>query len=491
MIFLLERMTVLKKAWHKEKEKKHGINFYSWISFGGVVIITMAVLWIGQMFLLKSFYSMMKMREIRKIGDEMSRNFGNGDFEDVLYNKSFENGFWVQFYSDDGNELKPSHGEPIGQIPKNGERPERVRNFYEKNEFEKIKSDIETSEKDSIVFEETSDFFRSEAIVYAAKLKDENQNTYYMFVKAALADVSATKNVLWHQLILVSFISIVAGMILAAVFARKISKPIVGLTDSAKLLAQGNYSVSFPRSSLKEIDKLGEVLNYAADELSQNDELRRDLIANVSHDLRTPLTIIKSYAEMIRDLSGENPEKRMAHTNVIIDETDRLSKLVNDILDLSKYEAGAVKLERTNFDLGAMVRDTVEKFRGMHENDRFVFKTQIDKNVCVVADEAKINQVVYNLIGNAINYTGKDKIISINVKKIGKKVAFSVTDTGKGIEESEIRRVWDRYYRASKNLDRKGSGIGLAIVKNILIAHESEFGINSKVGEGSTFWFEI
>lgn len=249
--------------------------------------------------------------------------------------------------------------------------------------------------------------------------------------------------------------------------------------------------MEFPQSGVSELNKLGEVLNYAKNELSKNDELRRDLIANVSHDLRTPLTIIKSYAEMIRDLSGNNPEKREVHTNVIIDESDRLSKLVTDILDLSKYEAGAVKLEIEEFDLSTLVRSVSDKFRGMYEEKGYTFEVKIDKELFVHADEAKINQVVFNLIGNAVNYTGEDKKIVIKLAKVGKKIRFSVTDTGSGIAEEEIRRVWDRYYRSSKNMDRRGSGIGLAIVKNILITHNAEFGIDSKLKEGSTFWFEL
>ncbi len=476
----------------RKKTKSHGINFYSWIAFGGIVIITVLTLWISQMFLLKSFYSLMKMREVRKIGDELSAKFCSGDFESTLYKRSFENGFWVTFYTEDGEELRPQTDEQIGQIPPYDEKRRFINNRRNPEyDFENIKNKINESENQSTVYEEENEMFHSQAMVYAAKLKNESGDVYYMILKAPLADVSATKTVLWRQLVYVTFLSFAAGIILAAVFARKISKPIMGLTESAKVLAHGSYNVKFQTSSFKEINKLSEVLNYAAEELSKNDELRRDLIANVSHDLRTPLTIIKSYAEMIRDLSGDNPKKREEHTNVIIGEADRLSKLVNDMLDLSKYEAGAVKLEVSGFDLGVLVRQTVEKFCGMYENEGYVFETKIDKNVLITADEAKINQVVFNLISNAVNYTGEDKKVIINVSKSGKKVKFSVTDTGCGIEKDEIKRVWDRYYRASKNLDRKGSGIGLAIVKNILLAHNADFGIDSEINVGSTFWFEI
>lgn len=160
-----------------------------------------------------------------------------------------------------------------------------------------------------------------------------------------------------------------------------------------------------------------------AEELSKTTSCARFDCKRVAR-FENALTIIKSYAEMIRDLSGDNPKKREEHTNVIIGEADRLSKLVNDMLDLSKYEADAVKLEMSGFDLGVLVRQTVEKFCGMYENEGYVFETKIDKNVLITADEAKINQVVFNLISNAVNYTGEDKKVIINVSKSGKKVKF-------------------------------------------------------------------
>lgn len=482
----------------KKIKKHHGIKFYSWLSFCGVVVITMAVLWMMQVVLLTNFYETMKIREIRKIGDSVTEKFGTGEFEEVLYKQSFDNGFWIQFYTADGEPFNPDNSKQIGDIPLVMDQSGRTlgggfgkRVPFRNDDFENIINEFAKQSGDSIVFKEQSGIFHSESIAYAAKLYDGDGLEYYLLLKAPLADVSATKTVLQHQLVYVTLISLVVGLILAAIFARQISRPISRLTDAAKILARGDYSVEFPQSGVSEINKLGDVLNYAKNELSKNDELRRDLIANVSHDLRTPLTIIKSYAEMIRDLSGDKPEKRSDHTNVIIDEADRLSGLVNDILDLSKYEAGAVKLDMSEFDLSAVVRSVVDKFYGMYENQGYVFEVECDKELLVFADETKINQVIFNLIGNAINYTGEDKRVSVTLCRHGKKVRFSVTDTGSGIAEDEISRVWDRYYRASKNMDRRGSGIGLAIVKNILISHNAEFGIDSKLKEGSTFWFEL
>lgn len=488
----------------KNKVKKHhGIMFYLWFLFCSVIAVTMAALWIMQVFFLTNIYEGMKIREVRKIGDQVAKTFGSGDFEDNLYHQSFQNGFWIRFYDENGMTVNRESNDnfPVDDLPsyraggeENINEPpmgRMARRPFDAKEFAQISQKIEESGTNSVVFKEKTEMFNSEAVVYAAKLYDEMGNNYYMHIKAPLEDVGATKNVLQRQLLYVTVMALLFGFLLSGIFATKIAKPISKLTDAAKELAKGEYRVVFPEKGSRETRKLGEVLNHTKDELSKNDELRRDLIANVSHDLRTPLTIIKSYAEMIRDLSGENKVKREEHTNVIIDEADRLSKLVNDILDLSKYEAGAVKLEKSEIDLSTLVENVVDKFKGIKENSDYVFDVYCDKNAVVSADEMKINQVVYNLINNAMNYTGEDKRIIINVRKSGKRVRFSVKDTGAGIEKKEISRVWDRYYRSSKNLDRRGNGIGLAICKNILLAHNADFGIESELKKGSEFWFEI
>ena len=216
-------------------------------------------------------------------------------------------------------------------------------------------------------------------------------------------------------------------------------------------------------------------------------------MANVSHDLKTPLTIIKSYAEMIRDLSGENPKKRNEHTQVIIDETDRLTYLVGDILDLSKLESGTDSMKNEIFDLGSAALSVVDGFRIYEENEGFTFETDIDENSFVYADKRRISQVIYNLMNNAVNYTGDEKKVYVKVKKLSDKVRFEVKDTGEGIDESEIDKVWDRYYKSSKTHKRisKGTGIGLSIVKNILTEHGAKFGVTSEKKKGSTFWFEL
>ena len=237
-------------------------------------------------------------------------------------------------------------------------------------------------------------------------------------------------------------------------------------------------------------DRLGRTLNYAAEELSKLDALQKELIANISHDLRTPLTMISGYSEVMRDIPGENTPENM---QIIIDETRRLSSLVNDMLDLSRITSGARKPNKTLFSLTQCVRDTLERFSHLRERDGYSFTFEAQEEIYVEADQVLILQVLYNLICNAVNYTGEDKRVIVRQTRDGETCRISVTDTGEGIEEEKLPLIWDRYYRASDFHKRgiAGTGLGLSIVKNALVLHNAPFGVSSKKGEGSTFWFEL
>ena len=193
---------------------------------------------------------------------------------------------------------------------------------------------------------------------------------------------------------------------------------------------------------------------------------------------------------MIMEISGDIPEKRNKHAQVIVDEADRLVSLVNDLLDLSKISSGIVTLQKDVLDMSAYTLEILERFAYLKETSGYVFETEIDEDLYTTADKVKIGQVLYNLIGNAVNYTGEDKTVYVRLKKEGEFFRFSVTDTGSGIKPEEMESVWERYYRSSEMHKRpvKGTGLGLSIVKTVLEKHNFRFGIESEVGKGSTFY---
>jgi len=280
---------------------------------------------------------------------------------------------------------------------------------------------------------------------------------------------------------------------LSVIFSNNISKPVMQMSKSAKRLAKRDFTVNFEGSSYTEINELAGALNYAKSELMKSDDMQKQLIANVSHDLKTPLTMIKAYAEMIRDINGDDKLKRDKNTKVIIDETDRLASLVNDILNISKAGTGLDNFEKKEENISEIVLGIVEKFNVLVELGSYNFIVDVDTDLFTICNKQKIEQVIYNLIANAINYTGDDKKVFVNLKILQNKIRFNVTDTGKGIPKEQLDNIWDRYYRSVETHKRpiKGSGLGLSIVKSILLAHGFDYGVNSIVGKGSCFYVDF
>lgn len=333
----------------------------------------------------------------------------------------------------------------------------------------------------------------SKVLTICSLLKNKSGTTTgYIVLYSIITPVNTTITMLKQNTSIIMLILVAISLILSLVISNSISKPILKITKASKKLANGEYNVQFDGGSLIETQQLAQSLNYASAEISKIDELQRDLIANVSHDLRTPLTMIKAYAEMIRDLSGERKEKREEHLKIIIDETDRLALLVNDMLDLSKLEKGEQPLNYTTFDINSKLHDIIERYKGISKVMGYKINFTDNTPVLVKCDIVKIEQVIYNLVNNAINYTGDDKQVYITQTIEDDYVKVTVTDTGKGISEDNIHQIFDKYYRCEKTKREViGTGLGLSIVKAILKKHNFPFGVQSKIGIGTSFWFKI
>ena len=248
--------------------------------------------------------------------------------------------------------------------------------------------------------------------------------------------------------------------------------------------------MEFNAKGYREVEELNDTLNYAKTELAATEKLQQELIANISHDLRTPLTMITGYGEVMRDLPGENNAENI---QIIIDEATRLSTLVNDLLDLSKLQSGALQAEKKEFCLTDSVSGILERYSKLVEQDGFNISFDSSEDIYVNADELRISQVIYNLVNNAVNHAGADKTVIITQKLFDRRVRIEVTDHGEGIPADKLPYIWERYYKVDKEHKRGviGSGLGLSIVKSILDAHNARYGVRSTYGKGSTFWFEL
>lgn len=322
-----------------------------------------------------------------------------------------------------------------------------------------------------------------------------NDNQCYLLVRYPMNIMQNSVHSMQVYVIIIAVVAIVVAFIISYMLAQRIARPIRDISNTATRMAKGDYSVQFASAEFEEIAQLSESLNYAKDEIKKSDDFQKELLANVSHDLRTPLTMIKAYASMVKEISGDDPVKREKHLQVIIDESDRLTGLVNDILNASKVSAGLSELNKKVFNLTDFIYGIMNKFDYLQETSGYKFYVDIDPNLYTLADEEKIYQVIYNLVSNAVNYTGEDKCVYVSLKDHPEenRIKFAVRDTGKGISDDEKEHIWDRYYRSKDAHARpvKGTGLGLNIVKIILQAHNFDFGVNSVIGEGSTFYVDF
>ena len=335
-------------------------------------------------------------------------------------------------------------------------------------------------------------FSYRKSLVYAIETTYAGQQCY-ICVLTPLESLSGLEEDMGLISFAMALVAIVLSLLASGIVATLITSPVNKVTQRATRLARGDYSLDFKEQYFcKEINELSEALDYARVEISKADKMQKELIANVSHDFKTPLTMIKAYASLIREMDGDK-EKRDAHAKIIEDESDRLTALVSDLLDLSKIQAGFGADAKGVFNLSEEVYLVTSRFDFLKETASYDIATEIEDDLYVCANRARIQQVLYNLIGNAVNYTGEDKKVRVRLFQKGGNARFEVEDTGRGISKEEIPTIWDRYYRSSETHKRpvKGTGFGLSIVKGILEAHNCPYGVESVEGKGSIFWVEF
>lgn len=470
------------KKKRKPKKKKSRLSLHTFLAMAFMIftVITSGLLLIEVVFLEK-FYYYFKIQETKNIASELLNAYDTEEFEETMRNVSFSNQICISVID--------SRNYVLYQSDVMGNRC--LLHGWHNYLFE-IQQEVKKSATGTICMNVFDEQINMKTLVLGSTIGDSNNPDGYMLFNTALEPVGTTVHLLKRLLLMIAVLLLVVGFMIALVVSNRLAVPIVQITESAKRMAHGNYDTEFKGGGYKEVDELAQTLTYAEHEISKVDTMQRDLIANVSHDLRTPLTMLKAYAEMIRDLSGDNPVKRNAHLQVIIEETDRLTMLVNDILDLSKLENGSQKLEPSTFDVSAWMTEICSRYKGVSEQMGYHLSFTPDQPKEVTCDAGKMERVVCNLINNAINYTGDDKQVFVRQINTETGVRIEVRDTGAGIEEDKIKKIFDKYYR-SENHKREvvGTGLGLSIVKAILKLHNYGYGVRSKLGEGSVFWFEI
>lgn len=450
------------------------------MGFGAIIL---ALTWVLQTLFMNTFYEQMKINEVEKISSQIEEQYRSGDqlLGDTIQRLATSDDVYVIIETLDGSVTFSPNSESMF-----------LGDFFNREKTE-IKKRLTKNPRSSVSLSLSYKEDDYNVLAYGKLLNSTRDNYVLLYIISPLYPMSSTITILQDQLIMITIIALILAIILSFFLSRKIAKPLGHITKTAVELGRGNYDIHFESDSFTEIDTLADTLNTVTAELNKTNQYQQDLIANVSHDLKTPLTMIKSYAEMIRDISGDSPQKRDAHLQVIIDETDRLNTLVSDMTSLSRMQSGQIQLERVEFDLVETVASVMETYNILAEQEGYVFTVNMpDYPVVLSGDQGKMKQVISNLISNATKYCGQDKAIEISITITGNNLAvFRVSDHGQGISPGELPHVWDRYFKTSTNHVRttEGSGLGLSICKEILILHGYRYGADSVLEKGSTFWF--
>ena len=477
-------------------------------------VIILIVLWSFQSLFLESFYTMSKSSQVEKNASIISKSIEeNKNIQGTIENVASHNSLTVYLYDSSkslpeliyscdydnpATALRIEYHEVYSYYKSASENDGRYMCVTNRHNSglaqQKIDRYIQSlaspdAPKAELYYSENSKS-KVKNMVYADIIKLRGNNECFLIVTSSITPLSNTVEIIKDQMIVVSIVFIILAVLLSIYTTRKIAKPIAKTNSAAKELAKKNYDVEFDATGYLEVKELNETLNYAKTELAATEKLQQELIANISHDLRTPLTMITGYGEVMRDLPGENTPENI---QVIIDEATRLSSLVNDLLDLSKLQSGAIRPEKTRFCLTDSVTGIFARYAKLKEQDGYNISFESSEFVWVYADELKISQVIYNLVNNAINHAGEDKTVIVTQSVRDKTVRIEVEDHGEGIPPDKLPYIWDRYYKVDKEHKRGviGSGLGLSIVKSILDAHDARYGVRSTLGKGSVFWFEL
>ena len=473
---------------------KYKLFFYL-VLFAAVMLV---MLWFFQIVFLDDFYRYIKINNIKSSAETIEKNIDNDNLNVLLNSIAEQNQTYIRILNEDGSNVFSSDAAPdslIHRMP--GSELYQIYKSAEQNGGTML--DFRSREEPKDMLFKDKHFEGNvpkgmgkidQSMIYAKIVEKQNGSRVIIILNSTITPVNATVDTLRVQLEYVTIITILMALGLALFISKRISKPIIKINTAAKELAKGNYETSFEGRGYLEISELNDTLNYAAKELSKVEGLRRELIANISHDLRTPLTMITGYGEVMRDLPGENTPENV---QIIIDEAKRLSTLVSDILDISKLQSGTQQLTCERVNLTRSIEEILLRYAKLTEQDGYRLNLISSEDAWVNGDKIKLSQVVYNLINNAITYTGPDKSVTItqSIRRDG--VRIEIADTGEGIAEESLPLIWDRYYKVDKAHKRAaiGTGLGLSIVKTILDLHKAEYGVSSTVGQGSVFWFQL
>lgn len=315
----------------------------------------------------------------------------------------------------------------------------------------------------------------------------------YVVIHYPMSSITASCNSLLNISYLMLTILFLLSMIILIFFTEMVYLPLRRITEATEQYAAGNMHYEFQIDSEDEIGYLGATLSYMASEIARSEDDQKKFVANVSHDFRSPLTSIKGYLEAMLD-GTIPPELHEKYLTIVLNETERLAKLTGSLLTLNNLNTKGMLLDKSFFDINRVIRNIAASFEGTCRQKAIAIELILTGDeLFVEADIGKIQQVIYNLLDNAIKFSHPDSIIKIETTEKHNKVFVSVKDSGIGIPKDALKLIWDRFYKSdlSRGKDKKGTGLGLSITKEIIQAHGENINVISTEGVGSEFIFTL
>lgn len=495
------------------KTKTRSFRVKLWTYFAMFTAFIFIILWLLQTVFLQGLYNDMLISDTKKAAEEIILHSTKPDIERRIDTIARKNSILVYIADEDGNviyssdEFKGTHMKkrsipadpeaadgshsrsPVKEADKSTVKStyRRLPDDYEDMlELLKNSSDekAESISEDFFIFGTYIDYYRYDSKVI-------------LYISTPVNATGASVTILKKILAIVTVLSLAAGFVLSWFIARKFSKPVGRLSEKAGKLGEKDYSAEYEKGFCSELDGLSDTLDRTNEKLIVSKDFQMQLLSNVSHDLRTPLTMIKGYAEMIRDISWEDSLSLKEDIQVVIKEADRLNALVNEILEYSELQSETGHRDFEEFDLSDLVKSAADRFEKLSSPEGVVIEKDIDSGISVTGDPVLIERALYNLMDNAVRHTGNGKKIRVELKRSENADAsentalIRVQDFGTGIPESELEHIWERYYTSRQRRGKGVSGLGLAIVKQIVGMHNGRCYAGSKEGEGCTFCIEL
>jgi len=460
------------------------MRFKLWAGMMALIVIVLLLLWLFQIVFLESFYTNMHISGVKKEAASIMESMNEGsktEYENKLEELSFEYNMSIDVIDPEGNTIFST-----GTMGAGGQMPMMMTGS-------RVEAFQQALAGNVVEYPLSHPRFGNQFIMIGLPVKAAGTVSEVLIMNLPLAPVEDTASILKWQLLYITSILLAASLLISYLISKSFTRPILDIKKVSETMASGDFSVRISSKKQDEIGKLASTINYLGEQLSKIDQLRKDLIANVSHELRTPLSLIRGYAETIRDVTGDSREKRDIQLEIIIEETERLSGIVDDVLNLSQLQSGYIKLDKSRFSVRETVDAIVKRYEVLSERAEVKIVRQCATDTVLEADKARIEQVFYNLINNAFNHTSAGGTITVRAIDQPAAVRFEISDTGSGIPEEDISHIWERFYKVDKTGNKKsvGTGLGLAIVKGVLDAHQAVFGVESEMGVGTTFWFEL